>query len=98
MIVFHRLAGITLLSFCNRYDKPKCNIVHYLHNLVVNLVLILVNPLLLYLFNSVQLCSFGSRQPQNEESAIEIQNLNYENRIGNGIQNQTGLFLKGKEH
>ena len=30
MIVFHGLAGITLLSFYNRYDKPKCNIVHYL--------------------------------------------------------------------
>ena len=46
-------------EFCNRYGKPKCNSVHYLHNSVVNLVLILVNSLLLYLFNSVQLCSFS---------------------------------------
>ena len=32
------------------------------------------------------------------ESANEIQNLNYENGIGNGTQNQTGLFLKGRDN
>ena len=32
------------------------------------------------------------------ESANEIQNLNYENGIGNGTQNQTGLFLEGRDN
>ena len=55
MIVFHGLACISLWSFATAiYGKPKCNSVHYIHNLVVNLVLILVNSLLLYLFMFIQ--------------------------------------------
>ena len=38
-----------------------------------------------------------NRQPQNVESANGIQNLKLEKGIKNGIQNQTGLFLKGKD-
>ena len=39
MIVFHGLACIFLWSFATAiYGKPKCNSVHYIHNLVVNLV------------------------------------------------------------
>ena len=53
MIVFHGLAFISLWSFATAiYGKPKCNSVHYLHNLVVNLVLILV--ILFYCIYSVQ--------------------------------------------
>ena len=104
MIVFHGLACISLWSFATaKYGKPKCNSVHYLHNLLVNLVLILVNSLLLYLFKSVpsyvySVQSIESRATLKCGICKEIQNLNYENRIGNGIQNQTGLFLKGKDN
>ena len=53
IIVFHGLACISLWSFATAiYGKPKCNSVHYLHNLVVNLVLILV--ILFYCIYSVQ--------------------------------------------
>ena len=38
-----------------------------------------------------------NRQPQNVESANGIQNLKLEKGIKHGIQNQTGLFLKGKD-
>ena len=80
MIVFHGLACISLWSFATAiYGKPKCNSVHYLHNSVVNLVLILVNSLLLDLFNSVQLCSFSSIHK--ESSNPKMWNLQMKSKI-----------------
>ena len=58
------LLAFFLWSFATAiYGKPKCNSVHYIHNLVVNLVLILVNSLLLYLFMFIQFNPEKVEQP-----------------------------------
>ena len=79
MIVFHGLACIFLWSFATAiYGKPKCNSVHYLHNLVVNLVLILV--ILFYCIYSVQ-SSYVHCVQYKKIGSPKMWNLHMESRI-----------------